>query len=54
MVTGIFKLQVLGLRLTQMTLQRGWNNKSKLLAVSFDSYTFLFLGAEMKCITIWR
>jgi hypothetical protein len=24
---------VLGLRLTQMTLQRGWNNKSKLLVV---------------------
>lgn len=26
--------QVLGLRLSQMTLQRGWNNKSKLLVVS--------------------
>lgn len=25
--------KVLGLRLTQMTLQRGWNNKSKLLVV---------------------
>uniref|UniRef100_A0A453AQ15 Uncharacterized protein n=1 Tax=Aegilops tauschii subsp. strangulata TaxID=200361 RepID=A0A453AQ15_AEGTS len=25
--------QVLGLRLSQMTLQRGWNNKSKLLIV---------------------
>lgn len=29
--------QVLGLRLTQMTLQRGWNNKSKLLVVSLKS-----------------
>lgn len=29
-----FYTQVLGLRLTQMTLQRGWNNKSKLLVVS--------------------
>ncbi|KAM3392089.1 hypothetical protein ACQJBY_013299 [Aegilops geniculata] len=25
--------KVLGLRLSQMTLQRGWNNKSKLLIV---------------------
>jgi len=28
-----FMGKVLGLRLTQMTLQRGWNNKSKLLVV---------------------
>jgi len=28
-----FMGKVLGLRLTQMTLQRGWNNKSKLLIV---------------------
>ncbi|OEL17461.1 UPF0235 protein [Dichanthelium oligosanthes] len=31
-----FMGKVLGLRLTQMTLQRGWNNKSKLLIVSSD------------------
>lgn len=30
----IFLNQVFGLRLTQMTLQRGWNSKSKLLVVS--------------------
>lgn len=30
-----FLTQVLGLRLSQMTLQRGWNNKSKLLVVSY-------------------
>lgn len=28
-----FMGKVLGLRLSQMTLQRGWNNKSKLLVV---------------------
>ncbi|XVF11540.1 hypothetical protein REPUB_Repub08aG0036800 [Reevesia pubescens] len=28
-----FMAKVLGLRLSQMTLQRGWNNKSKLLVV---------------------
>jgi hypothetical protein len=32
--TSVFLLfQVLGLRLSQMTLQRGWNSKSKLLVV---------------------
>lgn len=33
---SLFK-QVLGLRLSQMTLQRGWNNKSKLLVVSLKN-----------------
>ncbi|URE34305.1 exostosin family [Musa troglodytarum] len=31
-----FMGKVLGLRLSQMTLQRGWNNKSKLLIVSYN------------------
>nr|XP_034909037.1 UPF0235 protein At5g63440 isoform X4 [Populus alba] len=32
-ITILFFKLVLGLRLSQMTLQRGWNNKSKLLVV---------------------
>jgi hypothetical protein len=39
--------QVLGLRLTQMTLQRGWNNKSKLLIVSSDFS--LLISIEFWC-----
>jgi hypothetical protein len=36
---------VLGLKLSQMTLQRGWNNKSKLLVVSkLKALFFISLG----------
>lgn len=42
--------KVLGLRLTQMTLQRGWNNKSKLLVVedlsARDVYEKLLLAVQ--------
>ena len=37
-----FMGKVLGLRLSQMTLQRGWNNKSKLLVVSYILINFAF------------
>lgn len=40
--------QVLGLRLSQMTLQRGWNNKSKLLIVS-SHFSCLILGNILMC-----
>lgn len=37
-----FLNQVFGLRLTQMTLQRGWNSKSKLLVVSAKVSVLVF------------
>ncbi|XP_057996236.1 UPF0235 protein At5g63440 isoform X3 [Hevea brasiliensis] len=39
-----FMGKVLGLRLSQMTLQRGWNNKSKLLVVSYMKNYKVFLS----------
>ncbi|KAF9668011.1 hypothetical protein SADUNF_Sadunf15G0082400 [Salix dunnii] len=42
--------KVLGLRLNQMTLQRGWNNKSKLLVVSkLKVLFFISLGVHVGC-----
>lgn len=38
-----FMGKVLGLRLSQMTLQRGWNNKSKLLVVSYIQIMLSFM-----------
>ncbi|KAK9120070.1 hypothetical protein Scep_018163 [Stephania cephalantha] len=38
---------VLGLRLSQMTLQRGWNNKSKLLVNPHKEWGFLVRGTGM-------
>ncbi|KAG6517325.1 hypothetical protein ZIOFF_020710 [Zingiber officinale] len=37
-----FMGKVLGLRLSQMTLQRGWNNKSKLLIVRYCNFVLDF------------
>lgn len=45
LLTYVVKCQVLGLRLTQMTLQRGWNNKSKLLVVRFYPFVLFVLSS---------
>ncbi|ERN09991.1 hypothetical protein AMTR_s00013p00226180 [Amborella trichopoda] len=39
-----FMGKVLGLRLTQMTLQRGWNNKSKLLVMAEATNVYIIRG----------
>lgn len=44
-------IQVLGLRLSQMTLQRGWNNKSKLLVVSLPVLN-CFAKVSVECVII--
>ncbi|KAK8937049.1 hypothetical protein KSP39_PZI012429 [Platanthera zijinensis] len=52
-----FMGKVLGLRLSQMTLQRGWNNKSKLLVDSallkFGVLLFLISGDPSAVPTPW-
>ncbi|KAJ6977707.1 hypothetical protein NC653_029565 [Populus alba x Populus x berolinensis] len=49
-----FMGRVLGLRLSQMTLQRGWNNKSKLLVVSkIEKFCFFTsLGVHAECVHV--